>query len=90
MAQLKLPYPLLVGRLSAGRWSSQVPDELEFAGRLGVAVGADLADARAAPGQTPMGDPFVALVHAAAREQCSPEFPGRSPSRSCASGHSGH
>jgi acetylornithine deacetylase len=48
MARLELPYPLLVGRLCAGRWSSQVPDELEFEGRLGVAVGADLAQARAA------------------------------------------
>ena len=97
MAQLELPYPLLVGRVSAGRWSSQVPDELEFEGRLGVAVGGDLAQARAAleqavaaagdgagpateirwhggqfaPAQTPVDDPFVALVHAAAREQCS-------------------
>lgn len=99
MARLQLPYPLLVGRLRAGRWSSQVPDELEFEGRLGVAVGADLAHARAAleqaiaaaddgggpateirwhggqfaPAQTPVEDPFVALVHAAAREQCSSE-----------------
>jgi acetylornithine deacetylase/succinyl-diaminopimelate desuccinylase-like protein len=48
MARLELAYPLLVGRLSAGRWSSQVPDELKFEGRLGVAVGADLAQARAA------------------------------------------
>ncbi len=98
MARLELPYPLLVGRVSAGRWSSQVPDELTFEGRLGVAVGADLAGARAAleatvaaaddghgppieirwhggqfaPAQTPADDPFVALVHAAARAQCSP------------------
>jgi acetylornithine deacetylase len=50
MARLELPYPLLVGRLSAGHGSSQVPDVLEF-----------------------VDDPFVALVHAAAREQCSPE-----------------
>jgi acetylornithine deacetylase len=42
-----LPYPLLVGRLDAGRWSSQVPDELRFEGRLGVPVGESLADARA-------------------------------------------
>jgi acetylornithine deacetylase len=41
-----LPYPLLVGRLSAGTWSSQVPDRLEFEGRLGVPVGADLEAAR--------------------------------------------
>ena len=42
-----LPYPLLVGMLRAGRWSSQVPEELTFEGRLGVPVGQSLADARA-------------------------------------------
>ena len=42
-----LPYPLLVGRLRAGRWSSQVPEELVFEGRLGVPVGQSLHDARA-------------------------------------------
>ena len=42
-----LPYPLLVGRLRAGRWSSQVPEELVFEGRLGVPVGVRLQDARA-------------------------------------------
>lgn len=48
MRSLPLPYPLLVGRVAGGTWSSQVPDRLEFEGRLGVPVGADLADARAA------------------------------------------
>jgi acetylornithine deacetylase len=48
MRELELPYPLLVGRLEAGAWSSQVPDRLEFEGRLGVPVGADLAAAREA------------------------------------------
>jgi acetylornithine deacetylase len=48
MAALPLPYPLLVGRLSAGRWSSQVPEELRFEGRLGVRVGEDVGAARAA------------------------------------------
>jgi acetylornithine deacetylase len=43
----ELPYPLLVGRLSAGRWSSQVPDRLEFEGRLGVPIGVRVEDARA-------------------------------------------
>jgi acetylornithine deacetylase len=46
MRELRLPYPLLVGRVAAGTWSSQVPDRLEFEGRLGVPVGADLQDAR--------------------------------------------
>ena len=35
----ELPYPLLVGRVAAGRWSSQVPDRLELEGRLGVPIG---------------------------------------------------
>jgi acetylornithine deacetylase len=47
MRELELPYPLLVGRISGGDWSSQVPDRVEFEGRLGVPVGADLAVARA-------------------------------------------
>jgi acetylornithine deacetylase len=46
MRELALPYPLLVGRVAGGTWSSQVPDRLEFEGRLGVPVGADLAKAR--------------------------------------------
>jgi acetylornithine deacetylase len=48
MRALELPYPLLVGRVAAGTWSSQVPDRLEFQGRLGVPVGASLPAARAA------------------------------------------
>ena len=47
MAELALPYPLLVGRVTGGVWSSQVPDRVEFEGRLGVPVGADVAAARA-------------------------------------------
>ena len=48
MRALPLPYPLLVGRLETGRWSSQVPDALRFEGRLGVRVGEPVEDARAA------------------------------------------
>jgi acetylornithine deacetylase len=48
MRSLPLPYPLAVGRVASGTWSSQVPDRLEFEGRLGVPVGADLQEARAA------------------------------------------
>jgi acetylornithine deacetylase len=48
MRALELPYPLLVGRVAGGEWSSQVPDRVEFEGRLGVPVGADPAEARAA------------------------------------------
>ena len=44
----ELPYPLLVGRVAGGRWSSQVPDRLEFEGRLGVPIGTPVEEARAA------------------------------------------
>ena len=47
MAALELPYPLLVGRVSAGEWSSSVPDRLEFEGRAPVRVGESPAEARA-------------------------------------------
>lgn len=43
-----LPYPILVGKLQAGDWSSTVPDRLEFEGRLGVRVGESVQEARAA------------------------------------------
>jgi acetylornithine deacetylase len=42
-----LPWPLLVGQLQAGRWSSQVPELLRFEGRLGVPVGESVQAARA-------------------------------------------
>jgi acetylornithine deacetylase len=48
MRALPLPYPLLVGRITGGTWSSQVPDRVEFEGRVGVPVGAALGDVRAA------------------------------------------
>jgi acetylornithine deacetylase len=48
MRALRLPYPLVVGRIAGGAWSSSVPDRVEFEGRLGVPVGADPAAARAA------------------------------------------
>ncbi len=47
MRELTLPYPLLVGRVAAGEWSSMVPDQLTFEGRLGVPVGKDVETARA-------------------------------------------
>jgi acetylornithine deacetylase len=47
MRELPLPYPLLVGRVSGGEWSSSVPDRVEAEGRLGVPVGAGAAAARA-------------------------------------------
>jgi len=46
MRGLELPYPLVVGQLQAGRWSSIVPDRLEFEGRAGVPVGTPVAEVR--------------------------------------------
>ena len=48
MAALPLPYPVSVGRLQTGEWSSSVPDHLVFEGRLGVRVGEEPAAARTA------------------------------------------
>jgi acetylornithine deacetylase len=48
MRALDLPYPLLVGRLEAGEWSSSVPDRLRFAGRAPVRVGEEVGAARGA------------------------------------------
>ena len=39
LGQLPLPYPLSIGRVQAGNWSSSVPEELIFEGRIGVAMG---------------------------------------------------
>ncbi len=41
LGKLRLPYPLSIGRVQAGNWSSSVPEELIFEGRIGVAVGED-------------------------------------------------
>jgi acetylornithine deacetylase len=67
MAALELPYPLLVGRLDAGEWSSSVPDRLRFAGRAPVRVGEDVEAARrgverAIAGAAPGGGPPVELT----------------------------
>ena len=47
MRALELPYPVLVGRIEAGEWSSSVPDRLRFEGRAPVRVGEDVEAARA-------------------------------------------
>jgi acetylornithine deacetylase len=46
MAELELPYPVLVGQVNAGTWSSLVPDRLEFVARIGVPVGMAKDDVR--------------------------------------------
>jgi len=46
MATLDLAYPVLVGRVDAGKWSSTVPDRLVFEGRAPVQIGQSVSDAR--------------------------------------------
>jgi acetylornithine deacetylase len=46
MRALELPYPLSVGQVRGGEWSSQVPDRVEAEGRVGVPIGADAAEIR--------------------------------------------
>ena len=41
-----IAYPLSIGRLRTGSWSSTVPDELECEGRVGVPVGMASAEVR--------------------------------------------
>lgn len=46
LGKLKLPYALSIGLVQAGNWSSTVPEELVFEGRLGVAMGESSQAAR--------------------------------------------
>ncbi len=46
MAALELPYPVNVGQVHSGDWSSSVPDRLEFECRVGVPVGVEPAAVR--------------------------------------------
>ena len=48
MRALALPYPVSVGRIEGGDWSSSVPDRVTVEGRLGVPLGTDVAAAREA------------------------------------------
>ncbi len=63
MAGYRLPYPLSVGTLSCGDWASSVPDRLVAEGRLGVALGEPVEQARAeleqAVAQVCAGDPWL-------------------------------
>ncbi len=46
VAGYRLPYPISVGTLTAGNWASSVPDRVVAEGRLGVALGESVEDAR--------------------------------------------
>jgi acetylornithine deacetylase len=47
MNEYPIAYPLMVGRIQAGDWSSSVPDRLVAEGRYGVRLGEDVNVARA-------------------------------------------
>ncbi|SOD93864.1 ArgE/DapE family deacylase [Blastococcus haudaquaticus] len=47
MREYPTPYPLVIGRVQAGDWSSSVPDRLVAEGRLGLRIEEDPAVARA-------------------------------------------
>jgi acetylornithine deacetylase len=47
MRDLGLPYPTSIGRVSAGEWSSTVPEHLVAEGRYGVRVGQTTGEAEA-------------------------------------------
>jgi acetylornithine deacetylase len=63
----RLPWPIEVGTVRAGDWASSVPDTLVAEGRLGVAVGEDVAAARRAFEE--------AITHAAAADPWLAEHP---------------
>ena len=46
MSAVELPYPVSVGRIDGGNWSSTVPDRVVFEGRVGVPIGEDPAALR--------------------------------------------
>ena len=48
MERWDLPYPIEIGLVRAGNWASSVPDLLVADGRMGVALGEDVAAARSA------------------------------------------
>ncbi|HAP77566.1 MAG TPA: peptidase M20 [Acidimicrobiaceae bacterium] len=47
-ARWPLAHPISIGSVRCGDWASSVPDLLVAEGRMGVAIGEDVADARAA------------------------------------------
>lgn len=63
MRDYPIPYPLLVGRLVAGGWSSSVPDRLVADGRYGLRIEEDPQSARAqleaAVADAAAGDAFL-------------------------------
>jgi acetylornithine deacetylase len=63
MARWDLPIPIELGMITAGDWASSVPDRLTTEGRMGVAIGEDVAGARRAledaVGEVSAADPWL-------------------------------
>ena len=63
MREYPVAYPLVIGRVRAGDWSSSVPDRLVAEGRLGLRIDEDPAAARAELeywiGVVAEGDPYL-------------------------------
>jgi acetylornithine deacetylase len=83
MRRWDVPYPIEVGVVRAGDWPSSVPGELIAEGRLGVALGEPVADARTelerAVAEASAGDPWL-RDHPAAVEWWGGQFAsGRMP-----------
>lgn len=91
MRELELPYPLSVGRIEGGEWSSSVPDRLSFEGRLGVRVGESLDEAadglRAALAGHPVQLSFTGARFASG--QTPPDHPFTALVRAAASAEAG-
>jgi acetylornithine deacetylase len=86
MAGYVIPYPLSVGTVRAGDWASSVPDLLVAEGRLGVALGEDVASARreleTCITELCAGDPWLA-THPVVVEWYGGQFaPGQLPASS--------
>lgn len=79
-------YPLSIGIVRAGEWASTVPDSLVAEGRLGVALGEGVEDARAALEQAVATacarDPWLAERPAIVEWSGGQFAPGRLPSDS--------
>ena len=92
MRDLELPYPLSVGRIEGGEWSSSVPDRVSFEGRLGVRLGETLEEAADALRAALAGHP-VELRFTGARfasGQTPPDHPFAALVRAAASAEAGH
>ncbi len=68
MARWPLAHPISIGKVHAGDWPSSVPDLLVAEGRIGVAIGEPVADARRALERAVTeacdGDPGCAITRA--------------------------